>query len=845
MLTREVSEAYTAFTEGRDPDLPELPVQYADFAAWQRAWLSGDVLEAQLGWWRERLSGAPPVLELPVDRPRPATRDGRAASTAFALPAETSRALRALARREGATLFMTLLAGWQLLLSRWSGQEDVSVGSPIAGRTRLELEGLIGFFVNTLVLRTELGGDPSSGELLGRVRETTLGAYQHQEIPFERLVEELAPERSLVHTPLFQVLFVLQNAERGELRMGGVEVEALGGGGSGAAKFDLMLALAESGDEVVGSITYRTELWDAATIGRMGTHLRLLLAGMAAEPGRRVSEIELLDAAERAQVVEVWNATEAAYPEELCLHDLFEAQAARTPDAPAVRWEGGELSYAALDARAERLAASLRARGVGPDVRVGVCLERGPEMMVGVLGILKAGGAYVPLDPKYPAERLAYMLGSSGARVVVAQPETTERLPESGGEVVLVGTPHPRPLPHKGGGEHGVSPDNLAYVIYTSGSTGRPKGVAMPHRPLVSLLAWQAREWRGSAGAVTLQFATLSFDVSCQEIFSAWSTGGSVVLIAEETRYDPAGLLEVVEREGVERLFLPCVALQQLAEAADARGAVPSRLREVVTAGEALRVTEPMRRWFGALGAPLYNHYGPSETHVVTSYALEGSAGEWPLLPSIGGPVSNARCYVLDGGLRPAPVGVPGELYLGGRVAGAGVPGEGGSDGGALRGGPALLHRGSADVPDGGPGAVGGGGEAGVPGAGGRPGEGAGIPDRAGGDRGGAGGARCGAGGGGGGAGGRAGGAAAGGVRGGGGGGGGGDGGAAGVAEGAASGVPGAGSAGGAGGDAADAEREGGAPGAPRAGRGGARHRSTSPPGPPERRCWRGSSPGC
>ncbi len=580
--------------------------------------------------------------------------------------AEEARALRALSRETGGTLYMTLLAGVHLLLGRWSGQEDVSVGSPIANRTRAEVEGLIGFFANTLVLRGDLAGDPAARALLGRVRESVLDAHAHQDLPFERLVEELQPERSLGHTPLFQVLFVLQNAARGELRMGGVEVEALAGDGTEAAKFDLTFTLEESGDEVVGSIAYRTELWDAATIGRMGTHLRLLLAGMAAEPGRRVSEIELLDEAERAQVVEGWNATEAAYPEELCLHDLFEAQATRTPDAPAVRWAGDELSYAALDARAERLAASLRARGVGPDVRVGLCLERGPEMMVGVLGILKAGGAYVPLDPKYPAERLAYMLGSSGARVVVAQPETTERLPEFGGEVVLVGTPHPRPLPHKGGGEHGVSPDNLAYVIYTSGSTGRPKGVAMPHRPLVNLLAWQAREWRGSAGAVTLQFATLSFDVSCQEIFSAWSTGGSVVLIAEETRYDPAGLLEVVEREGVERLFMPCVALQQLAEAADARGAVPSRLREVVTAGEALRVTEPMRRWFGALGAPLYNHYGPSETHVVTSYALEGSAGEWPLLPSIGGPVSNARCYVLDGGLRPAPVGVPGELYLGG-----------------------------------------------------------------------------------------------------------------------------------------------------------------------------------
>jgi amino acid adenylation domain-containing protein len=367
-------------------------------------------------------------------------------------------------------------------------------------------------------------------------------------------------------------------------------------------------------------------------------------------------------------VVAEWNATDAAYPRERCVHELFEAQADRTPDAVALRHAGGSLTYGELEARANRLARHLRGLGVGPDARVGLCLERGPELMVGVLGILKAGGAYVPLDPAYPGERLAYMLEDSAARVLLTQASLAERLPAVGATVVRLDADAAE-IGREGAERLGVpaGPHNLAYVIYTSGSTGRPKGVAMPHRPLVNLLAWQEGSGRAPAGAVTLQFTSISFDVSFQEIFATWCAGGTLVLTSEEVRMDPPRLARLLDAEGIERLFLPFVALQHLAEAAVELGIAPTSLREVITAGEQLRITEPIRRWFARMpGCVLVNQYGPSETHVVSARVLEGEPAGWPLLPSIGAPVANTRLYVLDPHLEPAPIGVPGELLLGG-----------------------------------------------------------------------------------------------------------------------------------------------------------------------------------
>jgi amino acid adenylation domain-containing protein len=666
LLFRELWALYGAFREGRPSPLAELPVQYADFAARQREPSRAGELERQLAWWKERLAGSPPVLELPTDHPRPSVQSYRGARERIALSSELLERLQALGRGEGATLYMVLLGAFKVLLSRYGGGDDVVVGSPITGRTRRELEELIGFFLNTLVLRTNLSGDPSFREVLRRVRETTLGAFAHQDLPFERLVEEVHPDRSLSYSPLFQVMFVLQDAARPGGGLPGLEqrpVEAV----SPTSKFDLTLSLAARPHGLVGSLEYSTDLFEAATISRMLGHLERVLEQVAADPDVRLSELELLADDERRLVVEEWNATEAAYPREGCVHQLFEAQADRTPDAPAVTFAGGSLSYRALEEQANRLAHHLAKLGVGPDACVALCLERGPEMMVAVLGILKAGAAYVPLDPAYPADRLAYMMENSAAPVLLTQRSMADRVPAGGARVVrvdadaeeIVRRSPMRPRVRVGG-------DHLAYVIYTSGSTGRPKGVAMPHRPLVNLMAWQEGDWRRPGPAVTLQFATISFDVSFQELFSSWSTGGSVVLIDEELRYDAAGLLEVMEREGVERVMMPAVALQQVAEAAEVRGLVPSRLREVQTAGEQLRVTGPLRRWMTALGAPLYNHYGPSETHVVTSAALHGDPAGWPLLPDIGRPIANTQCYVVDAAFRPVPVGVPGELYLAG-----------------------------------------------------------------------------------------------------------------------------------------------------------------------------------
>ncbi len=665
VLVREVSELYAAFTAGREPVLPALPVQYADYAAWQRAWLSGETLERQLGWWRERLAGAPPLLEIPTDRPRAPVAGAPAADEPLVLDPEATRELRALARREGATPFMALLAAWQLLLGRYSGQEDVVVGSPVAGRTRTELEPMVGFFVNTLVLRTDLSGDPSFLELLGRVRETTLGAFQHQEIPFERLVEELQPERSLAHSPLFQVMFALQTVEEAVLRLGRLRTEPIPDAG-GVAQHDLNFSLHQGTDRLWGTLRYRTDLFEASTAARMLGHFRLLLEGALRDPRRPLSDLPLLTAEERTQVLERWNPAGRVHPP-IALHERFERQARLTPEAVALVHGGTSLTYRELDAGANRLAHHLRRRGVGPDARVALCAARSVEMLVGVLGTLKAGGACVPLDPAYPAERLAFMLAESGARVLLTQARLEPRLPESGAAVVRLDADADE-IARESAAPPAVevAPENLAYVVFTSGSTGRPKGVAMPHGPLAGLLDWQERDWREPRAAATLQFTTIGFDVAFQEIFSCWTSGGRLVLVDEETRQDPAAVLRVLEEEGVERLFLPYVALQQLAEEAVARGSAPAALRDVVTAGEQLRSTESIRAWFGALEIPLHNQYGPSETHVVTSRTLAGDPAAWPLLPDIGGPVASARCYVLDARLRPLPPGVPGELYLGG-----------------------------------------------------------------------------------------------------------------------------------------------------------------------------------
>jgi amino acid adenylation domain-containing protein len=666
ILVREVMALYAAFAEGQPSPLPELPVQYADFAAWQSSWLQGEVLESEIAYWRRELAGLPPLLELPTDRPRPAVQSFRGASRPVRLPDELARKVEALGRREGATLFMVLLAGLQTLLARASGQEDLAVGSPVAGRRRTEVEGLIGFFVNTLVLRGNLAGAPTFREILGRVRGTALAAYMHQDLPFEKLVEELAPERSLAHTPLFQVMFVLQNAPAEDLEIRDLRLRPFSGAGT-TAKFDLTINLGEHDGELIGIAEHATDLYDSTTIDRLIGHFERLLAAAVASPDEPAFALPLLSPEEHRQILVEWNdtAAESAYRTPACLDALFAAQVRRTPDTIAVVFGDEELTYAELDSRASRLARHLRRLGVGPDVLVGLSVERSLEMIVGVLGILRAGGVCVPLDPQYPAQRLAFMLEDTSCPVLLTQASLRDRLPAGSYEVLLLDSEDGISAAD-GAMPPAVEPaaENLVYVIYTSGSTGRPKGVALSQGVLRNLIDWHLAVLLG--GARTLQFASLSFDASFHEMFACWGSGGTLVVVPEELRRDMPALAALLVDQRIEKAILPVVVLQQLAEIFAGQEQLPP-LREITTTGERLQTNRAMATLLRRLpGCAFHNHYGPSETHVATASTLRPDPEDWTLYPPIGRPIWNSSTYVLAPGLVPAPIGMPGDLYIGG-----------------------------------------------------------------------------------------------------------------------------------------------------------------------------------
>ncbi len=664
VFIRELAGLYEAYAQGQESSLPELPIQYADYAQWQQEWLQEEVLDQQLSYWKEQLAGAATVLELPTDRPRPTRQTFRGAQQRVRISPELSEALKVFSRAEGVTLFMTLLGALQTLLFRYSGQEQITIGSPIANRNRRELESLIGFFANTLALRTDLSGDPSFRELLGRVREVALGGYAHQDVPFEKLVEELQPERSMSHSPLFQVMLVLQNAPGTRLQLPGVSLETMEVE-SGTAKFDLLLSLAEEEQGLAGWLEYNTDLFDAATIERMLSHFEVLLESVVSNPEQQLSELPLLTAAEREQILVEWNST-AAECEQQCIHELFAVQVERTPEAIAVVYGEEQVSYQELNERADRLAHYLQSLGVGPESLVGICVERSAEMVVGLLGILKAGGAYVPLDPVYPQERLSFMMADAGVRVLLTQQRLAGLFSSEPHRLVMLDsdwdTLDERPI----SSANKATVQNLAYVLYTSGSTGRPKGVAMTHEALVNLIVWQLGRPGFTRGARTLQFASLNFDASFHEMFETFCSGGQLVLISEEARRDPEQLLQTMAANSVERLHLPFIALKQLAEAAE-KLEVDLELSEVLTAGEQLRITPEIQAWFERLGTCLLeNQYGPSEAHVVTVYRMADEIAGWPTLPPIGGPIANTEIYLLDAHLEPVAVGLSGQLYIGG-----------------------------------------------------------------------------------------------------------------------------------------------------------------------------------
>ncbi|MBO0783508.1 MAG: AMP-binding protein, partial [Ktedonobacteraceae bacterium] len=586
ILIREMGDLYRAYSLGEPSPLAELPIQYADFAVWQRTWLKGERLERQLSYWRDRLAGLEP-LNLPLDRPRPVIASHRGGIVPFDLSAEVTRQLVELSRREGVTLFMTVLAGFQLLLSRYCGQQDVAIGADIANRNRAETEGLIGFFVNQLVLRTDLSGNPSFRELLKRVREVTLGAYANQDLPFERLVEELQPERDLGRAPLFQVGLAFDNVLREGRRLG-EQSGSIWGAEIVRAKHDLTFFAEESRTELRGAVEYARELFEESTIVRLTGHLRTVFEQVAANPEQAISEIDYLSRAEQDQILWEWNATTSSYPAGVSLHEMIERQVEKTPDAIALVEGQRSLSFEQLERSANRLGHYLQRLGAGPDVTIAVCMNRRIEMIVALVGILKAGGAYVPIDPKYPVERISFMLEDAEAAVLLTEESVRTSLPESRAFQVdldaewreIAGQSDERP-------ETAVQAENLAYVIYTSGSTGRPKGVMVNHQSLVNYIEAVSRQLEMGAKDRVLQFASVSFDVAVEEIFPTLATGGAVVIDSRGVEGSFAELERVLSEEQISWVELPTAYWQAwVADLETRRGEISGSMRQVIVGGE-------------------------------------------------------------------------------------------------------------------------------------------------------------------------------------------------------------------------------------------------------------------
>jgi amino acid adenylation domain-containing protein len=668
VFVRELTELYQAFCTGKPPVLPELPVQYADFAVWQRQWLTGEILETQLDYWKEQLKNAPNLLELPTDRARPAVQTFRGGYYYAAFSKELSAELAILGKRAGVTLFMTLFAAFQTLLYRYSGQEDIVVGTPIAGRNRQELEGLIGFFVNTLVLRTDLGGNPSFEQLLNRVREVALQGYTHQDLPFEQLVEALQPTRDLSYTPLFQVMFALDDAgvpsmELLDLAVSSYSVESV------TAKFDLTLSMENTADGLVAEWEYNSDLFDETTIVRMAAHFQTLLEGIVANSKQAISELPLLTPGERQQLLVEWNNTAKDYPQEKCIHQLFEEQVERTPDAVAVVFEEKQLTYRELNAKANQLAHYLQSLGVEPEVLVGICVERSVEMIIGLLGILKAGGAYVPLDPNYPSERLAFMLEDSSVPVLLTQERLVEKLPQHSACVVCLDSDWEKIAVHsKENPSIPVKPENLAYVIYTSGSTGKPKGVLIQHESLVNYTTVASAEYRIQKCDRILQFSSISFDVSAEEIYTSLTSGATLVLRTASMLDSIEGFLQKCKNWEITVMALPTAYWHELtAFLSQETLALPPSLRLIIIGGEKA-LPDRLKTWLECVGerVRLVNNYGPTEATVgATIYDLSVADTTLKELP-IGRPLGNVCTYILDQNGQPVPIGVPGELHIGG-----------------------------------------------------------------------------------------------------------------------------------------------------------------------------------
>ncbi|MGD9899867.1 MAG: amino acid adenylation domain-containing protein [Calditrichaceae bacterium] len=663
LLIDEIAACYEAYTSGREPSLSDLPVQYADFATWQQTWLKDDVLEQQITYWKKKLSGSPPLLELPVDRPRPAVQTFNGATETIEISPDLTKQLIELSRRENCTLFMTLLAAFQTLLHRYSRQNTILVGSPIANRTRPEIERLIGFFVNTLVFRADFDDNPDFPELMRQIRETALGAYSHQDLPFEKLVEELHPSRDMSHSPLFQVAFVMQNLPASSIELSDLiitpyETETI------TSKYDITLTMIEGEDGLLGIMEYNTDLFNAETIKNMLDHFKTLLSGISMDPSQPVGLLPLLTGKKMLQITEKWNQTKSDFPTDICAHEWFESNAEKHPDAPAVIFRADsssgseQLTYSELNSKSNRLARYLQKQDIGLERPVGICMERSTDMIVAILAVLKSGNAFVPIDPAYPADRIAYMIEDSGLPVVIAQERTRGMLPAETKSIVIDLELSKINAESDENPDAAVDAENLAYIIYTSGSTGRPKGTMLRHSGLCNLAITQIREFGIGKDSKIMQFSSLSFDASVWEFTMALLSGAAICLTSRETILDGNELIKLLRVEQITTITLPPSVLAVLPETT-----LPD-LNVIITAGESVS-GELIERW--SRGRKFFNAYGPTETTVCAS--MHSCSGKYPLGPPIGIPISNFRLYILDEYKQPVPVGVPGELC----IAGAGL----------------------------------------------------------------------------------------------------------------------------------------------------------------------------
>ena len=661
VLPKELSAIYTATLFDKPSPLPELPIQYADFAVWQRNYLQGETLSSQLNYWKQKLQDLP-QLQLPTDHPRPAVETFRGAGIPINIPAALTSKVKQLTQKQGTTLFMTLLAVFKVLLSRYSGQESIAVGSPIANRNRSEIEGLIGFFVNSLVMYTDLGGFPSFTEVLNRVKQTALEAYTHQDIPFEKLVEELQPERALSQNPLFQVVFAVQQEEilKPSFSLPNLEVgwyEELEP--EMTVRFDLELHLWPVGEEIKGFCAYNRDLFEAETINRMLSHYQNLLSAAVETPDRPISQLPLMTGPELDQILVEWNNRKIDYPTDKCIHQLFEEQVENNPNAIAVVFEEQKLTYSELNSKANQLAHYLQKLGVVPETRVGICVERSLEMVVGLLAILKAGGAYVPLDPNYPTSRLNYMIEDAQLSIILTQEKWQNHLSDTKASVICLDTDEEiinqqsQQIP-----ENQVTANQLAYVIYTSGSTGQPKGVTIPHQGLLNLVFWHQRTFEVKSSDKASQIAGVGFDASVWEIWPYLSAGACLHLVNSETRLSPEALRNWLISEQITISFVPTPLLENLCSL---EWPAQTKLRTVLTGGDKLHKYPS-----AALPFRVFNNYGPTENTVVTTSGLVVSGQEGSISPSIGKPISNTKVYILDKNFQPVPIGVAGELYIGG-----------------------------------------------------------------------------------------------------------------------------------------------------------------------------------